>query len=146
MPNPDHQESIKIQWRSVQDKYKELDVLRAKLDRSLLIQKLWIDSFKHGKCKSYFKGGSITYHHRFNEVKFVIENGIGETKEFELKHVPEPLIERLIRVQQDKANCKATYRAIENFYKWYLYGYHRKQIVPGHPSNCDCPKCKQLRK
>ncbi|GAG06441.1 unnamed protein product [marine sediment metagenome] len=118
-------ESIESQWHSLSDKYKELDVLRAKLDRSMLIQKLWIDSFKHGKCKSYFKGGSITYHDRFREVQFVIENGIGETKTFELKDVPDQLIHRLIMIQIDKANCRSTKHAIENFYKWYC----RKGII-----------------
>ena len=126
-------------------KYKDLDQLRAKLDRSLLIASLWDKAFKHGKCKSYFKGGSITFRDRFKEVQFVIENGIGETRTFELKDVPEPLIERLVDVQQDKANCRATYMAIENFHKWYL-SIKKWHIVPGHPSNCDCPKCKQLNK
>lgn len=114
------QETIESKWDSLRDKYAELDVLRAKLDRSMAIQKLWNEAFAFGGCKTYLHGGSITYHDRFKEVQFIIENANGETKAFELKDVPELLVIRLIEVQQNKANCRETYRAIENFRKWYL--------------------------
>ena len=118
MPNPDHRESIQSQWDSLRDKYCQLDVLRAKLDRSIALKNLWDKAFAYGGCKTYFKGGSITYKERFHEVQFVIENANGETKTFELKDVPELLIERLVEVQQNKANCRETVKAIDNFFKW----------------------------
>jgi hypothetical protein len=121
------QETIESKWDSLRDKYCELDLLRAKLERSMAIQKLWNEAFAFGGCKTYFKGGSITFASRYHEVQFVIENANGETKTFNTIDVPEILIERLVRVQQDKSNCRETYNAIESYFRWYKQLRKRKE-------------------
>ena len=127
MTNSDHSESIESQWKSLKTKYQKLDVLKAKLNRSLLIQKLWPKAFEHGKVHSYFKGGSITYHYRYKEVRFVIENGIGMTKAFELTDVPNLLIRRMVMIQINKATSTELVHAMEAFYAWYRLQLKRKE-------------------
>jgi hypothetical protein len=81
-------------------KYIELDKTRKQLDASLTIQMLWPDAFKHGKCTSYLQGNLF----KAESMRFVIKDGNGGTKEFELIDIPNSLLERAIEFQKRKAN------------------------------------------
>ena len=82
------------------EKYVELDKTRKQLDASLTIQMLWPNAFKHGKCTSFLSGNLF----KMESMRFVIKDGNGGTKEFELTDIPDKLLIRAIEFQKRKAN------------------------------------------
>lgn len=78
----------------LQDKVRELQQLRAeqsvlldKLARSAALKEFIPDAFDHGPCKSYVTGNLS----RPREMRFVVELGNGETRDFPVAEVPKEL-------------------------------------------------------
>ena len=78
----------------LQNKIRELQELRDqqsklldKLARSVALKEFIPDAFDHGPCKSYVTGNLS----RPREMRFVVELGNGETREFPLAEVPKDL-------------------------------------------------------
>lgn len=103
-------------------KYEQADKTRAQLKASLDIQMLWPEAFKHGKCTSAL-GGNLF---EFKTMRFVIKNGIGEIKEFELTDIPDHLLKRAIEFQaKPNGHNRQQCMQLDNLYK---YVQSRKQI------------------
>jgi hypothetical protein len=88
----------------LQDKVRELQQLRAeqsvlldKLARSVALKEFIPDAFDHGPCRSYVTGNLF----RPREMRFVVELGNGETRDFPVAEVPKELwsedIQKLIK-------------------------------------------------
>jgi hypothetical protein len=118
-----NQQLIRDKWDELDSKMKEAEKLRKQLDASLLIQTLWTNAFKHGKCTCYL-GGNL------NEPKtmhFIIKDGIGQTKEFNLMDIPDSLLKRAIEFQK-KPNGHNQWQ-IRQLDKLYEYITKRKEIL-----------------
>lgn len=73
-------------YKEIQEKYKELDNLRHKLERSFCIQSLWKNAFKNGKVYTSFSGNL----NDLKSLKLVIKND-KEKRKFNILEVPEIL-------------------------------------------------------
>jgi len=116
-----NQQLIRDKWDELDKKYKELDKTREQLKASLSIQLLWDNAFKHGKCTSYLGGNLFEP----KSMVFIIKNGIGETREFNLMDIPDHLLERAIEFQK-KPNEHNKYQC-RQLDKLYKYVQDRKQ-------------------
>jgi hypothetical protein len=79
--------------------YIAADKTRKQLKASLDIQLLWPEAFKNGNCTSYL-GGNMSNMFEFKTMRFIIKNGIGETREFKLMDIPDYLLKRAIEFQK----------------------------------------------
>ena len=116
-----NQQLIRDKWDELDQKYKKLDKTREQLKASLSIQLLWDNAFKHGKCTSYLGGNLFEP----KSMVFIIKNGIGETREFNLMDIPDHLLERAIEFQK-KPNEHNEYQC-RQWDKLYMYVQDRKQ-------------------
>lgn len=116
-----NQQLIRDKWDELDKKYKELDKTREQLKASLSIQLLWDNAFKHGKCTSYLGGNLFEP----KSMVFIIKNGIGETREFNLMDIPDHLLKRAIEFQK-KPNGHNEYQC-RQLDKLYKYVQDRKQ-------------------
>ena len=116
-----NQQLIRDKWDELNSKMKEAEKLRKQLDASLLIQTLWANAFKHGKCTSYLGGNLFEP----KSMVFIIKNGIGETREFQLIDIPDLLLERAIEFQK-KPNGHNSWQIVQ-LDKLYRYVQDRKQ-------------------
>ena len=110
-----NQQLIRDKWDELDQKYKKLDKTREQLKASLSIQLLWDNAFKHGKCTSYL-GGNLF---KPKSMVFIIKNGIGETREFNLMDIPDHLLKRAIEFQK-KPNGHNEYQCmqLDKLYKY----------------------------